>query len=77
MVCTWWFHPLLASVVMLSVYFCLYNWVWDTTQGVVIPIVAVVTAATGVKGSRGQGQFSNLVTVVKMFMFCACILHIV
>ena len=59
MVCTQWFHPLLASVVST---FCLYNWVWDTTQGVVISIVAVVTAATGVKkGSRGQGLFLVLV----------------
>ena len=51
-------------------------------QGVVIPIGTVVTAATGVKGcfwcrSSGQGQFSNLVTAVKILMFCACILHIV
>ena len=44
------------------------------SQGVVIPIGAVVTAATGVKGcfwcrSSGQGQFSNLVTAVKMLTF--------
>ena len=54
-------------------------------QGVVIPIGTVVTAATGVKKqsrgqgrcrSSGQGQFLNSVTVVKMFTFCACILHI-
>ena len=57
----------------------------------VIPIGAVVTAATGVKKrsrgqelflvsvkrSSGQGQFSNLVTVVKILTFCACVLHIV
>ena len=57
-------------------------------QGVVIPIGAVVTAATGVKKrSRGQGLFlvsvkrsrifSNLVTAVKILTFCACVLHIV
>ena len=46
----------------------------------VIPIGAVVMAATGVKGcfwcqSSGQGQFSNLVTAVKILTFCACVLH--
>ena len=45
-----------------------------------IHLVAVVTAATGVKGcfwcrSSGQGQFSNSVTAVKMFTFCTCVLH--
>ena len=47
-------------------------------QGVVIPIGTVVTAATGIKKrSRGQGLFLVSVTAVKMFMFCACVLHIV
>ena len=43
----------------------------------VIPIGTIVTAVTGVKGcfwcrSSSQGQFSN---AVKMFTFCACVLH--
>ena len=51
-------------------------------QSVVIPNGAVVTGVTGVKGcfwcrSSSQGQLSNLVAAVKMFMFYACVFHIV
>ena len=56
----------------------------QNTQGVVILIGAVVTAATGVKGSRGQGPVFGVGQAVKdnlsnssqdVYILCVCIAH--